>query len=74
LIRKEVPKGSKTIVDLSNPDKVHIDTGASKEEVKLLDVAKEVVMSFRVRVNNYLDPLVIDRPQIKGQVYLDPLM
>jgi hypothetical protein len=41
-VRKEVPKGSKPVVDLTNLDKVHIDTGASKGKVKLLDVAKEV--------------------------------
>jgi hypothetical protein len=39
---EEVPKGSKTVVDLTNLDKVHIDTGASMGEVKLPDVAKEV--------------------------------
>jgi hypothetical protein len=38
--RKEVPKGPKAVVDLANPDKVHLDKGASKDEVELPDVAK----------------------------------
>jgi hypothetical protein len=39
---KEVPKGHKAVIDLANPDKVHLDKGASKVEVELPDVAKEV--------------------------------
>jgi hypothetical protein len=40
--RKEVPKGPKAVMNLASTDKVHLDTGASKDEVELLDVAKEV--------------------------------
>ena len=40
--RKEVQKGPKAARDLSNPDKVHLDKGTSKEEAALPDVADEV--------------------------------